>query len=77
MNRLYVCNERGFSRRAYTVGLVSPNDGFSYDGLTSSSSVYETGCLSHLILAVKTWKILKSCCHCEHAGRPKDVYGGL
>ena len=46
MNRLYVCNERGFSRRAYTVGLVSPNDGFSYDGLTSSSSVYETGCIS-------------------------------
>lgn len=24
MNSLYVCNERGLSRRAYRVGLVSP-----------------------------------------------------
>lgn len=48
-----------------------------HDGLTSSCSAYETGCLSSLILAVKTWKILKSYCYFVHVGRPKDVSGGL
>lgn len=47
------------------------------DGLTSSCSVYEAECLSCLMLAVKTWKIRKSCCYFAHVGRLKDVSGGV